>query len=75
MVLRIQRRPSEQQMDEIRRRFGRLCSKGSIELTGPLPLERDEPALAHLPRLAFNFNKRDQGGLRMLINYLNDEVG
>ena len=37
-----------------------------------LPAERDEPSLARLPRLVFNFNKRDHGRLRMLINRLND---
>jgi len=73
-ILRMQRRPSETQMDEIRRRFGHLCMKGRIECVDALPIERDEPAIAHLPRLTFAFNKRDQGGLRLLLNYLNDNV-
>jgi uncharacterized protein (TIGR00730 family) len=73
-VLRLQRKPSPTQMDEIRRHFGRLCTKGRIECVDALPIERDEPAIAHLPRLTFCFNKRDQGGLRLLINYLNDNV-
>ena len=33
---------------------------------------KDEPALAHLYRLVFAFNKRDHARLRMLIDYLND---
>jgi hypothetical protein len=37
-----------------------------------LPIEKDEPSLSHMPRLVFPFNRRDHGGLRMLINYLND---
>jgi hypothetical protein len=37
-----------------------------------LPVEQDETALAHLPRLVFSFNRRDHGRLRMLINFLND---
>ncbi len=37
-----------------------------------LPVERDEPALANLPRLVFPFNRRDHGRLRMLIDHLND---
>ena len=41
-------------------------------MTEALPVERDEPALAHLPRLVFTFNRRDHGKLRMLIDYLND---
>ncbi len=45
---------------------------GGFRLSDALPVERDEPALADLPRLVFNFNKRDHGRLRMLIDYLND---
>ena len=41
-------------------------------MSGPLPVERDEPALADLHRLVFAFNRRDHGRLRMLINHLND---
>ncbi|HEX8340943.1 MAG TPA: TIGR00730 family Rossman fold protein [Tepidisphaeraceae bacterium] len=74
LVIRLNNKPSPQQLDEIRRRFGHLACRGTIELTGALPQERDEPALADLSRLTFCFNKRDQGGLRLLINYLNDEV-
>lgn len=74
LVMRLQRRPSGQQLDEIRRKFGHMSMKGTMEITDPLPLERDEPAIAHLPRLTFAFNKRDQGGLRQLINFLNDNV-
>ncbi|MBC7784158.1 MAG: LOG family protein, partial [Burkholderiales bacterium] len=73
-VMRLQRRPSPQQLDEIRRRFGHMCMKGTMQVVDALPIERDEPTLAELPRLTFAFNKRDQGGLRMLINYLNDNV-
>jgi hypothetical protein len=35
-------------------------------------VERDEPALAHLARLVFVFNRRDHGRLRMLIDFLNN---
>jgi hypothetical protein len=34
-------------------------------------MERDEPALANLPRLVFRFNRRDHGRLRILIDLLN----
>jgi uncharacterized protein (TIGR00730 family) len=74
LVMRVQRKPSEKQMDGIRRKFGHLAQKGGIELRDALPQEKDEPSIQHLPRLTFAFNKRDQGGLRLLINYLNDEV-
>ena len=41
-------------------------------LSGPLPMEFDEPALEYLTRLVFRFNRRDHGRLRMLIDRLND---
>jgi CO/xanthine dehydrogenase Mo-binding subunit len=44
------------------------------QLSGPLPAERDEPALDNLTRLIFTFNRRDHGRLRMLIDHLN-EIG
>ncbi|MGN6627346.1 MAG: LOG family protein [Tepidisphaeraceae bacterium] len=74
LVMRIQRKPSPKQMDEINRRFGSICVKGRIELSDPLPLERDEPSLQNLPRLVLQFNRREHGILRLLINYLNTEV-
>jgi len=72
LVMRLKRAPSEAQLAAIERDFGDIKTKGSFRVSGPLPVERDEPALAHLPRLIFNFNKRDQGRLRQLINRLNE---
>ncbi len=31
----------------------------------------DEPSFSHLTRLVFNFNGRDQGRLRELVDYIN----
>ena len=42
-----------------------------MRLSGPLAVEKDEPALADLHRLVFAFNKKDQARLRMLIDRLN----
>ncbi|MEW6117755.1 MAG: TIGR00730 family Rossman fold protein [Nitrospirota bacterium] len=48
-----------------------LMPGGSIALSGPLTAEADEPELAHLPRLIIDFNKRDFGRLRKLIDAVN----
>ena len=72
LVLRLQRRPTDRQVDEIREKFSDICSRGTFRVSGALPVEEDEPALAKLPRLVFTFNRRDHGRLRLLINYLND---
>ncbi len=71
-VVRLQRAPSDRQLAEINDRFGDINKQGGFRLSEALPVERDEPALATMPRLVFNFNKRDHGRLRMLIDHLND---
>jgi uncharacterized protein (TIGR00730 family) len=72
IALRLHRRPTDAQLAEISREFGDIKVKGDFQVTGPLPVEQDEPALAGLHRLVFTFNKRDHGRLRILIDYLND---
>jgi hypothetical protein len=48
-----------------------LTPQGSISLSGPLPEEEDEPEIAHLPRLIVDFNRKDFGMLRRLIDAIN----
>jgi hypothetical protein len=73
VVLRLQRAPSEAQLKKISREFADLGGEvTTFRITAALPIERDEPALAHLPRLIFSFNRRDHGRLRILIDRLND---
>ena len=74
LALRLHRAPTAEQLAEIGREFADICGSngGGFRVTGPLPVERDEPALANMPRLVFGFNRRDHGRLRMLIDFLND---
>jgi uncharacterized protein (TIGR00730 family) len=72
LVIRLQRPISDAQLAQIQMRFADIVSAGVYRLSGPLPVEHDEPTLARLPRLVFKFNRRDHGRLRMLINFLND---
>lgn len=72
LVLRLQRAPNAEQLAEIQKRFGDILTRGTFRTGSSLPIERDEPTLADLPRLIFTFNRRDHGKLRMLIDYLND---
>jgi uncharacterized protein (TIGR00730 family) len=71
LVMRLRRAPNPAQLAEITRLFGDLAGRG-FRVSGALPVERDEPALADLPRLVFDFNRRDMGRLRILIDHLND---
>jgi uncharacterized protein (TIGR00730 family) len=48
-----------------------IAPEGSIYLSGPLPAEEDEPELLDLPRLIIDFNRRDFGKLRALIDFIN----
>ncbi|MFZ0243584.1 MAG: TIGR00730 family Rossman fold protein [Desulfobacterales bacterium] len=49
-----------------------LVPGGKMVLSEALPEEADEPDLAHLPRLVIDFKHSDFGGLRKLIDTLND---
>ena len=71
LILRLHRAPSDSQLDQINRDFADL-SHGPFRLSGPLPIETDEPSLAGLRRLVFAFNKHDHARLRTLIDFLND---
>ena len=75
LALRLIYRPTAEQLAEINRNFADLLVRGQFRVSGPLPVEQDEPALADLSRLVFTFNRRDHGRLRMLIDYLNDLPG
>jgi uncharacterized protein (TIGR00730 family) len=72
IVLRLHRKPTQKQLAEISEKFADIKTKGDFRLSGPLSIERDEPALSNLHRLMFAFNRRDHGRLRMLIDHLND---
>jgi hypothetical protein len=70
--MRLHQRPTDEQLAQISTDFADIKVKGEFRLSGPLPVERDEPSLDSLHRLVFVFNRRDHGRLRMLINRLND---
>jgi uncharacterized protein (TIGR00730 family) len=72
IILRLHRGPDEEQLEEIRKKFSDLLVAGTFRAGPALPVERDEPALQSLDRLTFNYNRRDAGRLRLLINHLND---
>lgn len=49
-----------------------LLPQGNMVLSGPLPDERDETEISHLPRLVVDFSRQDFGRLRILIDAIND---
>jgi len=74
LIIRLHRKPSAQQVDELNRRFGNvLCVRGRIDaVAAALAIEKDEPSISHLPRLTLEFNRKDHGHLRLMINALNN---
>lgn len=71
LVLRLQEELSQAQLAELESRFGDILKSGGFEQRGPLEAEENEPELEHLSRLAFHFNRRSHGRLRMMINHIN----
>ena len=49
-----------------------LTQGGGMSLEEPLPEEDNEPGITHLDRLVVDFNRKDFGRLRMLIDTIND---
>lgn len=71
LVLRLKKAPSEELLAAIREHFADILVEGTFQVTGALPEEKDEKALAELPRLVMRFNRRNMGRLRELIDALN----
>jgi uncharacterized protein (TIGR00730 family) len=74
LVLRLSHRLDKGLVDRVNTQFRDILVDGRFTQEGALPEEKDEPELAHLPRLIFHFNRRDHGRLRQLIDCLNREV-
>ena len=73
-VLRLQQPLSPECLEEINRGFADMLESGRFVLSDPLPDEKDECDLAHLPRMVFAFNHRSFGRLRQLIDFVNAQV-
>lgn len=71
LVLRLQKKLSDEQLDALNTDFADILTGGVFEQSGPLAEEDNEPDLIDLTRLTFQFNRRNLGRLRQLINRLN----
>lgn len=69
LVMRVRQPPDGTALEALNREFKDIVTDGAIEVGGALPAEGDEAA--QLPRVFLNFNRRDQGRLRRLIDSLN----
>ncbi|MGD9689317.1 MAG: LOG family protein [Phycisphaerales bacterium] len=68
LVIRMQRRLSDQAVDTLNTEFAKLVKSGKMTQRGPLDVEDDH---LHLPRLVFTHTRRDFGTVRRLIDRIN----
>ncbi|PLX81601.1 MAG: Rossman fold protein, TIGR00730 family [Desulfuromonas sp.] len=72
LVIRLLKPLDSEQLGILKDEFSEILDKdGSFRITGPLPIEQDEPDLLHLPRLIFEFNNRSFGLLKAFIRRIN----
>ncbi len=74
LVVRMQQSPTDEQLAQLNDKFGHLCTKGTIERTGPSTIEVRENDQVGLARIAFTFAKHGFGDLRNMIDALNSFV-
>jgi uncharacterized protein (TIGR00730 family) len=68
LVIRIKKTLTQEQIDDLNRKYSSLVQSGSIEMSPPLPEETDH---LELPRLVFHHTRHHFGLLRSLIDHLN----
>ncbi|MHB8881495.1 MAG: LOG family protein [Thermodesulfovibrionales bacterium] len=72
LVLRLTMGLAEEHIKELNELFKDILSPGGrISASSALPRETDEEEVAELPRLVVDFNRKDFGRLRMLIDAVN----
>jgi hypothetical protein len=62
---------SDPALAHLQEAFASLRLSGDFQQIPYTGEEHDEPSFSHLTRLVFNFNGRDQGRLRELVDYIN----
>jgi hypothetical protein len=73
LVIRLHVELTDEKIDAIQRGFSDILKPGGRFLrSGHLPEESDEPEFSHLPRLVVDFNRRDFGRLKKLVDTLNE---
>lgn len=71
LSIRMQRKIPDAGLASLNEKFAPIIVSGSLIQSGALPEEENDSELASMPRLIFNFNRRNYGRLRMLIDEIN----
>ncbi len=72
LILRLCRPLPEGRIETLNEEFSGILLKGQIEESPALPEEGNEPHISGLGRLALHFDRTHYGGLRQLIDRIND---
>ena len=74
LVLRLNTPLDQNKIEALKSDFSDILTpRGDLRLSGPLPMEMDEPEIARLPRLIVDFDRHDFGRLKALIDEINKE--
>ncbi len=71
LVLRLRCAPTEEEVGELAADFADICVSGTLEASGPLPVEVAEADHPELARVVLRFDRMSHGRLRQLIDRLN----
>ena len=74
LIMRLNNEPTAQKLQELHAKFGNLCRSGGFEVVQPHSAERAENDHVDKYRLRFDPNRSDAGGLREMINFLNQDA-
>jgi len=72
MVIRLQKALAPEAVGALNAKFSDILLGGEIVQGSALPEEKNEPELAHMPRLILTPNKRNFGRIRRLIDAVNE---
>jgi uncharacterized protein (TIGR00730 family) len=70
-IIRLKNAPSESALAALNEDFSGIITEGKIKAIKPTPEEVEDNDNLELARIGFNFNKRDYGRLRQMIDVLN----
>ena len=74
LIMRLNTEPSAHLINVLNDKFGSLCRTGGFEVVPPHSAEKTENDQLEKFRLRFDPNRSDAGGLRELINFINQGV-
>lgn len=74
LVMRVRHAPTELLMEKLNDEYGDILKGGRIESVPPHPAEQDEPGLEDLHRIRLQFDQRQHGRLRRMIDTLSAAV-